>query len=342
MQQRRVDKLGKRIDYGSPLRKHVKRYNLHDKLASILSLLGTDAQQVVEWAEKEARRNIQTEAKPKDADLGKEVFNLLGYTAAIRLVQINHKKGRLTTKSEVKKRTGQRVEMPVLYQEAGLRHPQEARNLRHNIFHEAFLAYVTHLFPDVATNVPNTGEGLTPDLMVYHQNPDWTISVEYKGYRSITLLSESEVLKGMRYQEAYGTAWLVTSSVKSVRETFGPNLNSTAIVEQGLERLARIAKRRAYTEEQKENRGIARKGLTHLQKHEDAELKCKLISAEELLESCRAGKPLKGLAITTGMEFVQMLTGEGFDEHADNVLRIMKTPARKVHSDSVTSVRLIG
>ena len=178
--------------------------------------------------------------------------------------------------------------------------------------------------------------------MVNHKNPDWTISVEYKGYRAITLLSESEVLKGMRYQEAYGTAWLVTSSTKSVRETFGTNLNSTIIVNQGLERLTRIAKRRAYTDEQRENRGIAKKGLTHLKKHEDAGLKCRLISAEELLESCRAGKPLKGLAITTGMEFVDMLRSEGFEKHAENVLQIMKTPARKVHSDSVTSVRLIG
>lgn len=339
---KRVDTLEKRINYGVPLRKHVKRYNLNDKLASIFSLLGPDAQKVVEWAEKEARRKFEGNRKPKDADLGKEVFGLLGHTAAIRLVQNNHKKGRLTTKSEVRKKTGQKVEMPLLYHEAGLRHPQEARNLRHNIFHEAFHAYITHLFPDVITSVPNTGEGLTPDLIVSHQDPDWTISVEYKGYRSITLLSESEILKGMRYQEAYGTAWLVTSSTKSVRETFGITLNSAIVVKQGLDRLARIARRRAYTEEQKENRGIARKGLTHLNKHEDAELKCKLITASELLESCHVGKPLKGLAITTGMEFVDMLRSEGFEEHAENVLRIMKTPARKVHSDSVTSIRLIG
>jgi len=334
--------LGKRISFGAPLRKHVKRYNLHDKLMSIFNLLGQDAQEVVDWAQKEAQRRRNEGEISKTSDLGKEIFQLLGHTAAIRLVQNNHARGRLTTKSEVKKRTGQKVEMPVLYQEAGLRHPQEARNLRHNIFHEAFHAYIMNLFPDVSTSVPSTGEGLTPDLMVHHKDPDWTISVEYKGYRSITLLSESEVLKGMRYQEAYGTAWLVTSSTKSVREYYGQTLSSTKLVERGLDRLGRIAKRRAYTTEQKENRGIARKGISHLQKHEDSELKCKLITAQELLESCKLGKPLRGLAITTGMEFAEMLRGAGFNNHAENVLRIMKTPARKIHSDTVTSVRLIG
>ncbi|MFX1368783.1 MAG: hypothetical protein ACFFAY_09315 [Promethearchaeota archaeon] len=334
--------MAKKISYGTQLRKHVKRYNLHDKLISIFNLLGQDAQQVVNWAEKEAQRRRDRGEVPKSADLGKETFHLLGRTAAIRLVQNNHARGRLTTKSEVKRRTGQKAEMPVLYQEAGLRHPQEARNLRHNIFHEAFNAYVTHLFPDVTTSVPSTGEGLTPDLMVSHENPTWTISVEYKGYRSITLLSESEVLKGMRYQQAYGTAWLVTSSTKSVRETYGANLTSGKLIERGLERLRRIAKRRAYTGEQRENRGIAKKGISHLEKHEDSELKCRLISATDLIDSCRSGKPLKGLAVTTGLEFAEMLREVGFNVHAENILRIMKTPARKIHSDTVTSVRLIS
>ncbi|MFW9846162.1 MAG: hypothetical protein ACFFD6_05415, partial [Candidatus Thorarchaeota archaeon] len=275
-------------------------------------------------------------------ELGKAMFSLLGHTAAINLVQQNHARGRLTTKSEVRLKTGQKVEMPVLYQEAGLRHPQEARNLRHNIFHEAFHALIMHLFPDVETSVPSTGEGLTPDLMVFHKKPDWTISVEYKGYRSITLLSESEILKGMRYQAAYGTAWLVTSTTKDVSHLYGATVTSDELIERGLVRLRAIAKRRVYTSEQKENKGIARKGISHLQKHKGIGLRCKIISAADLLESCKGNKPLKGLAITTGLEFVDMLLDAGMDKHADNVLRIMKTPARSIHSDTVTSVRLIG
>ncbi|MHA1907944.1 MAG: hypothetical protein ACW98Y_11660 [Candidatus Thorarchaeota archaeon] len=326
-----------RVKYSSTLRGHVNRYGLHDKLGSIIKLLGTDAQQVFDWAEEEAKRQ-GTDKK----NLGKVVFGLLGYEAAMRLVQDNHRKGRLTTKNEIKKRTGQKVEMPVLYRDAGLRHPQEARNLRHNLFHEAFEALIMHLFPDVTTSVPSTGEGLTPDLMVKHVDPDWTISVEYKGYRSITLLSESEVLKGMRYQQAYGTAWLVTTSSKTVRDVYGPVLKSEEIIERGLKRLENIAKRKTYTEEQRENRGIARKGTTHLQKHQGENLTCKHITAEEILESCKKGKPVKGLAISTGFEFVEMLQAAGLHKHADNVLRVMKSPTAKLHSDTVTSVRLIG
>ncbi|MFW9851012.1 MAG: hypothetical protein ACFFF4_17940 [Candidatus Thorarchaeota archaeon] len=326
-----------RVKYSSTLRSYVKRYGLHDKLGSIIKLLGEDAQQVFDWAEEEAKRR-KTEKK----NLGKVVFGLVGYEAAMRLVQENRQKGRLTTKNEVKKRTGQKVEMPVLYRDAGLRHPQEARNLRHNIFHEAFEALILHLFPDVTTSVPTTGEGLTPDLMVNHTDPDWTISVEYKGYRSITLLSESEVLKGMRYQQAYGTAWLVTTSSKTVRDVYGPVLKSEDIIRRGLKRLENISKRKTYTEEQRENRGIARKGITHLQKHQGENLTCKLVTAEEILESCKEGKPVKGLAISTGFEYVEMLQNAGLSRHADNVLRVMKSPTAKLHSDTVTSVRLIG
>jgi hypothetical protein len=248
----------------------------------------------------------------------------------------------LTTKSEIKSKTGQKVEMPVLYREAGLRHPQEARNLRHNLFHEAFHALIMHLFPDVSTSVPSTGDGLTPDLMIEHRDPDWSISVEYKGYRSITLLSESEVLKGMRYQEAFDTAWLVTSSAKTVRDVYRKTINSKEVVDRGIERLRRIYKRRAFTSEQKENRGIARKGISHLEKHKDMNLKCRLWTAEELLDSMRIGKPVKGLIISSGFEFIEMLKEAGLEEDADNVLRVMKLPTTSLHSDKVTSVRLIG
>lgn len=333
--------MSKRPTIGPALKKHVRKYTLNDKLNSILSLLGEDAQNVIDWANTEAKRRIAENPKEKESDLGRIVFDLIGNEAAIILVRQNHAKGRLTTKSEVKAKTGRRAEMPVLYREAGLRHPQEARNLRHNLFHEAFHALIMHLFPDVTTSVPTTGEGLTPDLMVEHKNPDWLISVEYKGYRSITLLSESEVLKGMRYQAAYGTSWLVTSTTKSVKELYGKTISSQDLIKKGLERLRLIYRRRAYTSEQKENRGIARKGISHLEKQIDLDMRCRLWSAEELLESMKDGKPVKGLIITTGFEFVDLLRNAGLNEEADNVLRVMKLPTSSLHSDKVTSVRLI-
>ncbi len=331
-----------KITIGSALKKHLKKYTLTDKIRSITELLGDDAQNVIDWAYEEAKRRIKESPEAKESDLGRIVFNLIGNEAAIILVRQNHAKGRLTTKSEIKAKTGQKVEMPILYREAGLRHPQEARNLRHNLFHEAFHALIMLLFPDVTTSVPITGEGLTPDLIVKHKNPDWLISVEYKGYRSITLLSESEILKGMRYQAAYGTAWLVTSTMKSVKESYRRTIYSKDIIERGLERLKRVYKRRAYTSEQRENRGIARKGITHLEKQKDLDMKCKLWSAHELIDSMKSGKPLKGLIITTGFEFIELLKDAGLYEEADNVLRVMKLPTTSLHSDKVTSVRLIG
>ena len=102
-----------------------------------------------------------------------------------------------------------------------------------------------------------------------------------------------------------------------------------------------IVKRKTYTEEQKENRGIARKGITHLEKHKGENLSCRVISAEELLESCKLGKPIKGLAISTGFEYVDLLMKEGLVKEADNVLRVMKSPTTRIHSDTITSVRLI-
>jgi hypothetical protein len=333
--------LARKVTIGPALQKHVRKYTLNDKLRSITALLGEDAQNVIDWAYAEAKRRIAENSDEKKSDLGRIVYDLVGHEAAIILVKQNRAKGRLTTKSEVKSKTGQKAEMPVLYRDAGLRHPQEARNLRHNLFHEAFHALIMHLFPDVTTSVPSTGEGLTPDLMVEHKDPDWLISVEYKGYRSITLLSESEVLKGMRYQAAYGTAWLVTSSAKSVKDLYRKSIHSKEVIEQGLSRLKRIYRRRAYTSEQRENRGIARKGISHLEKQSELDMRCKVWSAEELLESMKAGKPLKGLIITTGFEFIELLKDAGLDEEADNVLRIMKLPTASLHSDKVTSVRLI-
>ena len=330
------------IKVGTAVTNHVKRYTLHEKLRNIIGILGKDGQQVIDWAYEEAERRISEDKSLKKSNLGGLVFDLIGYEAAVRLVKNNHSKGRMTTKNEIRVKTGQKVEMPLLYRDAGLRHPQEARNLRHNLFHEAFLALIMLLFPDVTTSVPTTGEGLTPDLMVHHNDPDWTISVEYKGYRALTLLGESEILKAMRYQADFGTAWLVTTTPKSSISQYSKMLNAQDVVETGLVRLRRMYRRKAYTTEQKENRGIAKKGISHLEKHKDLQLKCKLYSAEELLDSMRNNKPLKGVIITTGLEFVDMLKEAGLHQAADNVLRVMKLPAGSLHSDTVTSVRLIG
>jgi glycosyltransferase involved in cell wall biosynthesis len=331
-----------KVNVGNELRNYVKKYKLNDKLHSILNLLDQDGQQIIDWAYAEANRQIAESSSIKKSDIGAIVFDLISYEAAVILIKMNHSRGRITTRVEIRAKTGQRVEMPVLYRDAGLRHPQEARNLRHNMFHEAFLRLIMHLFPDVTTSVPATGEGLTPDLMVYHKNPDWTISVEYKGYRSLTLLSESELLKAMRYQEAYGTAWLVTTTNKSVESLYGKKLNTQDIIEKGLTRLRAVYRRRAYTSEQRENRGIAKKGISHLEKHSDLSLKCGLYTVQELLESMRVGKPVKGVIVTTGFEFVEMLKEAGLEEDAEAVLRVMKLPTIALHSETVTSVRLIG
>ncbi len=319
----------------------MRKYNLHQKLRSITDLFGNDAQDVVDWAVDEAERRIAEDELPENYSLGKAIYELIGTEAAIRLVQDNHARGRLTTKSEVKRKTGRNPEMPVLFRQAGLRHPQEARNLRHNMFHCSFEALVSKLFSNVDTDVPSTGNGLTPDLIITSRNPGWQISVEYKGYRSLTLLSESEILKGMRYQAEYGTAWLVTSTAKTVTDLYDGVITAEELIERGIPRLRRIARRRAYTNEQKENRGIARKGISHLEKHKGEKLSCRLLSADEIIESCQNGKPKEGLAITNGMEYVDLLRKNGLQEHADNVLQIMKSPADLLHSDTITSVRLI-
>jgi hypothetical protein len=329
------------VRLGNALKEHVEKYKLHNKMDSIIALLGNDAQRVVDWAQTESKKR-KKQTGGSSSSLGKLMFNLISFEAAIRLVQQNNAKGRLTTKNEVRLRTGQKVEMPVLYREAGLRHPQESRNLRHNLFHNAFVSLIEKLFPDVSTSVPSTGGSLSPDLLVYNSKPEWNICVEYKGYRSITLLSESEILKGMRYQAAYGTAWLVTSTNKTVKEELSRWISSKEIVKKGIKRLEKITKRRTYTEEQKENRGIARKGIKHLKKQMDLNLRCKIVTANEIIDSCYTGAPLEGLAITTGFEFIDLLKREQLTKEANNVLRIMKTPAKRLHSDSVTSVRLIG
>lgn len=337
-----VTHMNPRVTYSPALRKYAKAHNLEEKLRSIMNLLGDDAQDVINWAESEANRRSHEGPTRDDSGFGRVVFELIGNEAAVRLVRYNMSRGRLTTKSEVGLRTGQKAEMPSLYKEAGLRHPQEARNLRHNLFHQSFTALVSRLFPDVTTSVPATGEGLTPDLIVTHKNPDWTLCVEYKGYRSITLLSESEIIKAMRYQEAYGSAWLVTTTMKSVQSLYGTKLTSKKLIDSGIARLERIAKRKTFTDEQREIRGIAKKGIWQLQKVHGMNLQTDLVSADEMVRSCHEGKPLKALVITTGLEFAEMLEKEGLMDEAVQVRRIMKLPTSMLHSDLVTSLRLVS
>jgi len=329
-----------KVTYGAPLRRYVNKHGLQEKLQSIISLLGEDAQEVLDWAEAEARRRKSEGQDGGESVTGRVVFNLIAEEAAVRLVRYNQSRGRLTTKSQVSQLTGRKGEMPVLYQEAGVRHPQEARNLRHNIFHQSFLALVSHLFPGISTSVPTTGEGLTPDLIITHHDPDWTLCVEYKGYRSVALLSESEVLKAMRYQEAYGSAWLVTTTMKTVRSLYGAQLSSEELVERGIARLERIAKKKPFTDEQREIRGISKKGIKQLEKVRGINLRCRVVSADEMIESCHLAKPLKALAITTGLELADMLEKAGLSEQATQVRRIMKVPTNLLYSDSVTSLRL--
>ncbi|NWF96285.1 MAG: hypothetical protein HXY34_09085 [Candidatus Thorarchaeota archaeon] len=334
--------MSKKMRYDPELAKFVSRHNLSEKMRNIIATLGNDAQAVLDWAAGEARSLSGVGPGEKGGSLGKVMFELVAREASIRLVIANDAKGRITTRDEVKRKMGYRVEMPVLYHEAGIRHPQEARNLRHNIFHESFMALVNKLFPDVSTSIPTTGKGLTPDLIMTHKSPDWQMAVEYKAYRSLTLLSESEILKGMRYQTEWGTAWLITTSTKSVRDVYGNTLRSEELVDKGVERLRRIAKRRTYTNEQRENRGIAKKGIAHLEKHGGESLSCRLTQTPALVQSCVAGKPLRGLAISTGFEIVGLLRENGLEDAAEDMLKVMKLPTETLSGGKVTSVRLIG
>ncbi|MEM2142751.1 MAG: hypothetical protein QXS20_10160 [Candidatus Thorarchaeota archaeon] len=325
--------------HSDKLSEYVERRRLRDKLSNMLHMLGDDADDVLRWAAGEGRRRAEEQKDPNLA--GKLAYEALAREAATRMVQRNATHGRLTTRAELKRLTGIPMEMLNVYREAGLRHPQEARNLRHNIFHESFTAFLAREFPDVSMHVPQTGNGLTPDLIVTHKNPDWTIAVEYKGYRSLTLLSESELLKGMRYQAEWGTAWLVTTTTKSVRSLYTGDITSDDLVRNGIDRLRAVAKRKVFTAEQMESRAIAKKGIAHLSKHGSKVLSCRLISADELLKSCHEGSPIKGLAVTTGLELAQIIRRAGLEREADNIIRIMKTSTDSIHSDTVTSTHLV-
>ncbi len=339
--------MARQVRYDPELLKFIRQHDITDRLESIVEILGDEAQNILDWASKEARRlhnrhNGDQSNNNNNQSLGETIYNLIGHEAAIRLVVRNHNRGRLTTREEVRQKTGQDVRMPALYHEAGLRHPQEARNLRHNIFHDSFMTLVRKYFPDSEILIPKTGRGLTPDLIIRHHDPDWELAVEYKGYRSLTLLSESEILKAMRYQAKWGSAWLVTTATKTVHGLYQGELDSEVLVREGLQRLRRVLKRRAYTTEQLESRGIARKGVAHLEKHGKERIVCRLVSAQELLDSCKAGTPIRGLAVSSGFEIVNLLRREGLEEAAENMLRVMKIPTQQLYSDRVSSVSLIS
>ena len=82
-----MKKKKKRVKYSSKLAEFVKRYTVTDKLDSIISLLGSEVQDVIDWAEEEATRR-KKEERQKD-HLGKIIYNLIGHEAAIRLVKMN-------------------------------------------------------------------------------------------------------------------------------------------------------------------------------------------------------------------------------------------------------------
>ncbi len=340
--------MSRRIRYHPALLKFVQTHNLKDRLENIIEILGDEAQNILEWALAEAQHRLYEEdyenSDPEVSSsvlFGEMLYHLIGHEAAIRLVIDNYNKGRMTTKEEVRHRTGQDIDMPTLYHDAGLRHPQEGRNLRHNIFHDAFMKLVRKYFSDSEISIPAIGKGLSPDLIIRHREPDWTLAVEYKGYRWMTLLSESEILKGMRYQAEWGSAWLVTTATKCVRDQYQRELDSEVLVEQGLQRLRRLLKRKAYTTEQREARGIARKGITHLEKHINERITCPLINAQDLLDSCLSGVPLRGLAVSTGFELVELFQREELFEAVEDILRVMKISTHQLYSDRVSSVRLI-
>ena len=90
--------LSRKVNYGPALRKHVRKYNLNDKLHSIMSLLGNEAQNVIDWAQEEAKLRIK-KGEEKETNLAKVEFRLIANEAAIRLVKQNHSRGRMTIKS---------------------------------------------------------------------------------------------------------------------------------------------------------------------------------------------------------------------------------------------------
>ena len=57
------------IKVGSAVTNHVKRYTLNEKLSNILGLLGSDGQQVIDWAYEEAERRISEENSLKKSNL---------------------------------------------------------------------------------------------------------------------------------------------------------------------------------------------------------------------------------------------------------------------------------
>ncbi len=330
------------------IRKYVQSKNLEKKFTNILNLLGGDLDTAAQYIDIESLEPPKDYTEPIDPidellDEGRRLFRALAYVAAVELVKKQHKEGRITAKQYIKGKLGISPDMPKLYHTAGIRHPQESRNLRHNIFHIAFLKLMRILAPNADYSIPQIGSGytLTPDLIVENRDPSWLLACEYKAYRSFFPLAESEILKGARYAKEFGTAWLISTSVKSPIDEYGEYITIKDLIENGIKRYKIILQRRPETKDQKELRGIVVKGLKHLEKHKNDLIKVRNIPLEALLDSIKNGIPEKGLTITTGMKFIELLREHGLHEDAEKVLMIMKTPNEKIEAPGLISTKLI-
>ena len=80
--------MSRKTTVGPALQKHVRRYTLTDKLRSITGLLGDEAQNIIDWAYKEAKLRIAENPGEKESDLGRIVYELIGNEAAIILASV--------------------------------------------------------------------------------------------------------------------------------------------------------------------------------------------------------------------------------------------------------------
>ncbi len=330
------------------IKNYVQSKGLYRAFDNIVRLLGGDIDTAIQYIEEDDLEPPKDYTEPVDPydellDEGRRLFNALAYAAAVELIRKQYKQGRITAKHYIREKLGIKPDMPKIYQKAGIRHPQESRNLRHNIFHLAFLKLIKVLAPNAEFSIPQTGSGmnLTPDLIVNNKDPLWTLACEYKAYRSFFPLAESEILKGVRYANEFGSAWLISTSVKSPIFEYTDYLTVKELYTNGKIRYDLILQRKATTKDQKEIRGIAIKGVKQLEKHKNDKYKIKYIPLEELLESIKTGKLQKGLTITTGMEFIELLERYGLYKEAENILMIMKTPNEKLYYPGLISTKLI-
>ena len=328
--------------------KYVRSKRLDEYFVKIISILGGDWSSASQFIAEDliTKYNNEIQKNPQSnytlTYYGELLYNALMKAAAIELAKKYNERGRRITKKDIKREIGyQSSDIIDIYHQAGLKHAQETRNLRHNMFHLAFLDLIRQLAPYAKFSIPQVGQGnhLTPDLMAYNENPKWILACEYKAYRSFFPLAESEILKAIRYAHEFGTAWLITTSIKSSIFEYGEYITPQELYKKGKERYKIIINRPAYTRDQKEIRGIAYKGLKQLEKHKDDRIRVKYIPLDELLEDIRNGTLKPGATITTGLEYIELLEQYGLDEEADMILKVMKKPT--IYSSTIISTKLI-